>query len=160
MLSNKEAVDIVASAPTQSSAARFLVESAVRAWRYKYPTSKIDDCAVVCLFFDTNSSSTASNAKLKEQLNSLADQAETCNEKGEELSIPTNLDRSGTVRMGNENLQEGSNGDALKEEEEEEDEIHTDAGIDWSALEGVSRVNTLLNLPRFVPGKEEQKARK
>ena len=36
---------------------------------------------------------------------------------------------------------------------------------DWSALEGVSRVNTLLTLPRFVPGKEdkvllETKARK
>ncbi|KAG6647471.1 hypothetical protein I3843_07G079500 [Carya illinoinensis] len=153
VLSNKEVVDIVSSSPTQSSAARYLVESAVRAWRFKYPTSKIDDCAVVCLFLDTNRSSTASNAKLKEQLNSVEQQVETCNEKGE-LSGPTNLDRSGTVRTGNENLQEGSNGD------EEEEEIHTDAGIDWSALEGVSRVNTLLNLPRFVPGKEEQKARK
>ena len=32
-------------------AARFLIEHAVRAWRYKYPASKIDDCAVVILFF-------------------------------------------------------------------------------------------------------------
>lgn len=153
MLSNKEVVDIVASAPARSSAARFLVESAVRAWRYKYPTSKVDDCAVVCLFLDTNSSYTASNATLKEQLTSV-EQVEACSEK-EDLSGPTSLDRSGTVRTGNENLHEGSNGDASGEEE-----MHSDMGKDWSALEGVSRVNTLLNLPRFVPGKEEKKARK
>jgi len=152
VLSNKEVVDIVASAPARSSAARFLVESAVRAWRYKYPTSKVDDCAVVCLFLDTNSSYTASNATLKEQPTSV-EQVDACSEK--DLSSPTTLDRSGTVRTGNENLQEGSNGGALGEEE-----MHSDVGKDWSALEGVSRVNTLLNLPRFVPGKEDKKARK
>jgi hypothetical protein len=55
VLTNKEVVDIVAAAPTRSTAARLLVESAVRSWRLKYPTSKIDDCAVVCLFLDNNS---------------------------------------------------------------------------------------------------------
>lgn len=74
-----------------------------------------------------------------------------CNKK-EELSGPTTLNRSGTVRNGNGTLREGSNGDASREEE-----IPTDEGIDWSALEGVSRVNTLLTLPRFVPGKEDKK---
>lgn len=154
VLSNKEVVDIVASAPARSSAARFLVESAVRAWRYKYPTSKIDDCAVVCLFFDPNSSCTASNAKLKEQLTPVEAVA-TCSEKEDLGGGPTALDRSGTVRTGGDNVQEGRNGNALGEEE-----MHADVLIDWSALEGVSRVNTLLNLPRFVPGKEEKKARK
>ncbi|KAG8638117.1 hypothetical protein MANES_15G188701v8 [Manihot esculenta] len=67
--SNKEVVDIVASALARSSAARALVESAVRAWRYKYPTSKVADCAVVCLFLDTNNLSTASNTNTKEQTN-------------------------------------------------------------------------------------------
>ncbi|XP_044464530.1 probable protein phosphatase 2C 33 isoform X2 [Mangifera indica] len=56
VLSNKQVVDIVASAP-RSSAARALVESAVQAWRYKHPTSKVDDCAVVCLFFNPSSDS-------------------------------------------------------------------------------------------------------
>ncbi|GMY13913.1 probable protein phosphatase 2C 33 [Fagus crenata] len=149
VLSNKEVVDIIASAPARASAARFLVESAVRAWRYKYPTSKIDDCAVVCLFLDTNSSSTASNTKLNEQLNSV-DQVATCSEK-EDPSGAATLNRSGTVRNGNEILQE--------ESKEREEEMHADMEKDWSALEGVSRVNTLLNLPRFVPGKED-KARK
>lgn len=32
-------------------AAKLLVQEAVRAWRYKFPCAKIDDCAVVCLFF-------------------------------------------------------------------------------------------------------------
>lgn len=36
-------------------AAQWLVENAVRAWRYKYPRSKIDDCAAVCLFFKQHS---------------------------------------------------------------------------------------------------------
>ncbi|KFK32263.1 hypothetical protein AALP_AA6G219500, partial [Arabis alpina] len=48
-LTNEE---IVAKAPTRSSAGRALVEAAVRNWRWKFPTSKFDDCAVVCLFLD------------------------------------------------------------------------------------------------------------
>jgi len=45
-------VEIVSSAPTRSSAARILVDCAAREWKIKYPTSKMDDCAVVCLFLD------------------------------------------------------------------------------------------------------------
>ncbi|KAG6384103.1 hypothetical protein SASPL_156101 [Salvia splendens] len=52
VLSNKEAVDIVASAPGRGTAARALVDCATRAWRLKYPTSKNDDCAAVCLFLE------------------------------------------------------------------------------------------------------------
>ncbi|KAG4126136.1 hypothetical protein ERO13_D10G138800v2 [Gossypium hirsutum] len=51
VLSNKEVIDIIESAPACSSAARTLVQTAVRAWRYKYPTSKVDDCAVVIIRF-------------------------------------------------------------------------------------------------------------
>ncbi|KAL3536577.1 hypothetical protein ACH5RR_005038 [Cinchona calisaya] len=51
VLSNNEVIRIVASARKRSTAAKLLVDRAVRAWRYKYPRSKIDDCAVVCLFF-------------------------------------------------------------------------------------------------------------
>ncbi|XWS54246.1 hypothetical protein CRYUN_Cryun10bG0074300 [Craigia yunnanensis] len=52
ILSNEEVVEIVSSAPTRSSAARILVDSAAREWKLKYPTSKMDDCAIVCLFLD------------------------------------------------------------------------------------------------------------
>ncbi|RWW64734.1 hypothetical protein BHE74_00028006, partial [Ensete ventricosum] len=63
VLSNKEVVDIVAMASTRSSAARYVVESAGRAWRLRYPTSRVDDCAVVCLFLNTDSSNSVSAAK-------------------------------------------------------------------------------------------------
>lgn len=155
MLSNKEVVDIVASAPKRTTAARTLVETAVKAWKHKYPTSKIDDCAVVCLFLDSNSgnlSSSASNTKPEEQQSS-ADHFSTPVEN-EDLSCPNGLNRSGTVRTSKEILQDGSEEDETKEEE------HSETGIEWSALEGVSRVNTLVTLPRFNPGKEDRKGRK
>ncbi|KDP26876.1 hypothetical protein JCGZ_18034 [Jatropha curcas] len=153
VLSNKEVVDIVASAPTRSSAARALVESAVRAWRYKYPTSKVDDCAVVCLFLDTNNLSTASNANSKEQPTTV-EQADIGNQKEVDPSGPIGLGRSGTVRTGKEVLSEGN----AEEDSSKKEEAQLECGIEWSALEGVSRVNTLLTLPRFVPGKEDKKA--
>nr|KJB74602.1 hypothetical protein B456_012G082200 [Gossypium raimondii] len=51
VLSNKEVIDIIESALACSSAARTLLQTAVRAWRYKYLTSKADDCAVVIIRF-------------------------------------------------------------------------------------------------------------
>ncbi|PON59133.1 Protein phosphatase [Parasponia andersonii] len=148
VLTNKEVVDIVASAPARSTAARVLVETAVRSWRHKYPTSKVDDCAVVCLFLDTDTDnmSIASNTRSKEHHTS-ADEVNCATEKEEDPSCPTSLDRSGTVRTGQEIHSEGSKEDASEE-------MNCELGKDWSALEGVSRVNTLLTLPRFVPGEE------
>ncbi|XP_054815229.1 probable protein phosphatase 2C 33 [Prosopis cineraria] len=142
VLSNKEVIDIIAASPARSSAARALVESAVRAWRYKYPTSKVDDCAVVCLFLDSDSPklSSASHINSKEQP-SLGNQIDP--DGGEDLSGPTVLGRSGTCRASNEEASKEMDAELEKE---------------WSALEGVSRVNTLLNLPRFVPGEEDDKA--
>ncbi|XVF06992.1 hypothetical protein REPUB_Repub06bG0099300 [Reevesia pubescens] len=156
VLSNKEVVDIVASAPSRSSAARALVESAVRAWRYKYPTSKVDDCAVVCLFLNSNSNnlSTASNAKTKVLPTSM-DHVDNESEKDNNIDVLSSLNWSGTVRNGKEEVPGGGDEDSSKQEE-----MNSELEIEWSALEGVSRVNTLLNLPRFVPGKEDKKARK
>ncbi|KAF8391871.1 hypothetical protein HHK36_022211 [Tetracentron sinense] len=149
VLSNKEVVDIVASAASRSSAACALVESAVRAWRFKYPTSKVDDCAVVCLFLDPNTeNSSTSSPKSKEQSMSL-DQVDIGNEK-QELLGPAGLDHSGTVRMCPEILPEDG-----KEEASKQGDKHMGLREDWLALEGVSRVNTLLTLPRFVAGKEK-----
>ena len=50
MLTNNEVIRIVSSVKKQSMAAKILVYYAVQAWRTKYPGSKVDDCAVVCLF--------------------------------------------------------------------------------------------------------------
>ncbi|KAI4350172.1 hypothetical protein L6164_010681 [Bauhinia variegata] len=130
VLSNKEVVDIIGAAPGRSSAARALVESAVRAWRYKYPTSKMDDCAVVCLFLESDSES----HKLCNASHSTKHEKSSSTSVNGSPSGPSLLKRSGTCRESNEQV---------SEEEE----------MEWSALEGVSRVNTLLNLPRFVPDK-------
>ena len=52
-MTNEEVVEIVAKTPTRCTAGRALVEAAVRNWRWKFSTSKVDDCAVVCLFLDS-----------------------------------------------------------------------------------------------------------
>ncbi|WMV26036.1 hypothetical protein MTR67_019421 [Solanum verrucosum] len=155
VLTNDEVVKIVASASSRSSAARSLVESAVRAWRTKYPTSKVDDCAVVCLFLDSNSNnlSTASNTKDSDKTVSM--KANEVGAKIDDTSGPTAFPRSGTVRE----VEVSGEGNDVSEEEIEEasehEELLSEVGAEWSALEGVSRLNTLLTLPRFVPDKDE-----
>ncbi|KAH9607700.1 hypothetical protein KSS87_010963 [Heliosperma pusillum] len=142
VLSNKEVVNIVGAAATKSTAARSLVEMAVRNWKMKYPTSKIDDCAVICLFLDssTNNLSSASNGQNKH------DQSSNC-EKG--VAEPTGLDRSGTVKTVKGILEKTSKDDDDNgDEDAKEDDLLLE---DYSALEGVTRVNTLMNLPRFTP---------
>lgn len=114
MLSNEEVIEIVASTEPHSRAAQAVVESAVRAWKHKYPTSKVDDCAVVCLFLGLHSSTT-SGAKL--------DHGKDVEDEDEDESAST---------------------------------MNLETGKDWSALEGVSRLNTLLTLPSFVPGEDDE----
>ncbi|KAI3847444.1 hypothetical protein MKW92_000458 [Papaver armeniacum] len=61
VLFNNEVVNIVRTAPAEASEAHALVEAAVRAWKIKYPTSKVDDCtAIVCHFRDSCTSSASS----------------------------------------------------------------------------------------------------
>uniref|UniRef100_A0A1J3E449 protein-serine/threonine phosphatase n=1 Tax=Noccaea caerulescens TaxID=107243 RepID=A0A1J3E449_NOCCA len=100
VLTNEEVVEIVAKAPTRSSAGRALVEAAVRNWRWKFPTSKVDDCAVVCLFLDSepNKLSTASFS--------------------------------------------------------EEPDTASTSTPDSPELNGVNRIDTLVNLPVYVPTKD------
>ncbi|KAK1697203.1 hypothetical protein QYE76_013900 [Lolium multiflorum] len=51
VISNQEAVQIVAAMPDREKAAKRLVQCAVRAWRSKRPCYAIDDCSAICLFF-------------------------------------------------------------------------------------------------------------
>lgn len=126
VLTNEEVVDIVASAPVRSYAARSLVEAAVRSWRIKYPTSRVDDCAVVCLFLDSEGSTSTSNAD--EACNGWSLNSTECDENTPLDPLgPDSLDRSSTVRVS----------DGLQD--------------DGMEVEGVARVDTLLTLPRFVP---------
>uniref|UniRef100_A0A1D1XCP6 protein-serine/threonine phosphatase n=1 Tax=Anthurium amnicola TaxID=1678845 RepID=A0A1D1XCP6_9ARAE len=49
VLSNEQVVSIVWSARSREQASRAVVDAAVRAWRRKFPSSKVDDCSAVCL---------------------------------------------------------------------------------------------------------------
>ncbi|CAH2055271.1 unnamed protein product [Thlaspi arvense] len=150
VLSNEDVVAIVASAPSRSSAARALVESAVRAWRYKYPTSKVDDCAAVCLYLDSNGANAISTASSISRLEDDEEEELKTATENDDASGPSGLGRSSTVRTGKEIALDESEAEKLIKED---DNMDSEPGTEYSALEGVARVNTLLNLPRFVPGK-------
>ncbi|PON88851.1 Protein phosphatase [Trema orientale] len=161
VLSNKEAVDIVASAPGRTTAARALVDCAIRAWRLKYPTSKNDDCAVVCLFLEhvsSVSSAVMENDRSREHGGAM----EVADEVGSEglEAVCSNgfvLEHSGTL---------GSSSEIVPVSEATEEKISVKSQSkrslaecisnaedeEWSALEGVTRVNSLLSLPRFLSG--------
>ncbi|CAA3024065.1 probable phosphatase 2C 6 [Olea europaea subsp. europaea] len=212
VLSNKEAVDIVASAPGPT-AARALVDCATRAWRLKYPTSKNDDCAVVCLFLQQVSGANVSKAQnnittdleveakvpkeggiegsnidvasrtdlpirldnIKESSTNVA-KAEnniTTNSE-EEMKVPKEGDTEGSnidivashadLVVHSSIVKESSNIESVIEPVEEKlpGRIHEQSkrslaeclsiaeDDEWSALEGVTRVNSLLSLPRFL----------
>ncbi|KAM0898620.1 hypothetical protein ACQ4PT_021789 [Festuca glaucescens] len=134
VLSNQEAIDIVSSSPSRSKAARTLVEAANREWKTKYPTSRTDDCAVVCLYLDGKMDherdSTASMDNISIEDGSVADPNEA-----QEQQEPT-LTRNFTVRTVPGSAQEKALSGAADDH-------------NWSGLDGVTRVNSLVQLPRF-----------
>ncbi|KAI4319805.1 hypothetical protein MLD38_033360 [Melastoma candidum] len=148
VLSNEEVVEIVASAPTRSSAARILVDAAAREWKLKYPTSKMDDCAVVCLFLDGKMDSESDNEE--QGYSSASIQANVCRNALESEEDPKSepaLQRNFTVRSGDKNNVYGSISGGM-----EGSGVATTGKADdqgWSGLEGVTRVNSLVQLPRF-----------
>lgn len=181
VLSNKEVVDIISAAPSRATAARALVECAVRAWRFKFPTSKIDDCAVVCLFLDPPSSANPTHEsnhiqthpeQHMEVVSIFADKEETNNVERhglvtEESNVYTSSlehlhmhhDEDEIVPASEEPIIEKLPGrsnstrslaDCMSAADDEE----------WSALEGVTRVNSLVNLPRFLYGDKRSGSRR
>ncbi|CAO1939066.1 unnamed protein product [Urochloa humidicola] len=118
VLSNDEVVSIISSAPSRVSAARFLVESAQRAWRTRYPTSKTDDCAAVCLFLNTEATNTSSSSGTNNMTNVEASSSKHSLTFKSSTAVPANLV---TTLVANEG---------------------------WSVLDGVSGPVTLPILPK------------
>ncbi|XP_023534167.1 probable protein phosphatase 2C 52 [Cucurbita pepo subsp. pepo] len=144
VLSNQEVVEIVHSAPTRSSAARMVVDSAAHEWKLKYPTSKMDDCAVVCLFLDGKMDSNSENEE--QSLATLqTDEMDNTENSDEEQRLEPSLQRNNTVRSSEEKEQIG--GRSSQSEENGESICAKDEN--WLGLEGVTRVNSLIQLPRF-----------
>lgn len=217
VLSNEEVVGIVSSASARSFAAKAVVDMAVRAWRLKYPTSKVDDCAVVCLFTEeiqdvpsdhTHKKSCEASSSSSKQLVSPSTQ----NVRGDippagtlrqtsKLTITTKVKAFGSVsqsrsfpqqmegtflpvvthslRRGAVNLvptkvdvsshEHQMQADFLppsshevcdndkevtgcQNDEHKSGKLNTAGKCDedWTALDGVTRVNSLITLPRFV----------
>lgn len=145
VLSNQEVVDIVSSSPTRSSAAKFLVEAAAREWKLKYPTSKMDDCAVVCLYLDGKMDPESEYAENGTSGVAYCSYEGCANESDEgHIQEPT-LDRNFTVRSA------GNSRMSVVVDENTEESMAGDQS--WSGLEGVTRVNSLVQLPRFSDGK-------
>ncbi|GMH07220.1 hypothetical protein Nepgr_009060 [Nepenthes gracilis] len=146
VLSNEEVVDIVFSAPSRSSAARILVESAAREWKLKYPTSKMDDCAVVCLFLDgkVDSESDYDEPGFSSATIHSNHSGATIESDDGHNSEPS-LQRNFTVRSSEDN-------DSFRRMPGEVTAaVETVMAEDqnWSGLEGITRVNSLVQLPRF-----------
>ncbi|GAA0146463.1 protein phosphatase [Lithospermum erythrorhizon] len=163
VLSNKEAVDIVSSAPSHATAARALVDYSTRAWRLKYLTSKTDDCAVVCLFLEHTSSVVTPTQFIS--ANNTSNEMNSSNfvALGETLEIDsvspsqTSLDLSGTIKESSEivpvddTVSEVQQSKSLVPSKRSLAECLSTAEEDeWSALEGLTRANSLLSLPRFL----------
>lgn len=151
----------MSSAPSRDTAARALVDSAVRAWRLKYPTSKIDDCAVVCLFFDHPSTSDETQQVIsdvaKEESDAMvsgSDVEQVVHDKAQQSSA---VDHFTTEALGPDEIVPACEGKEAKRPERSQSTrslaecIFSPEDEEWSALEGVTRVNSLVNLPRFGP---------
>ncbi|KAJ4914795.1 putative protein phosphatase 2C 1 [Raphanus sativus] len=147
VLSNEEVVEVVASAPSRASAARLVVDSAAREWKLKYPTSKMDDCAVVCLFLDGKMDSDSSDYEEQGYYSSATNAVEESEESQVNAAEPC-LQRNVTVRASTENSSFGNvNAEAINDVAEKEKTKEGEQN--WSGLEGVTRVNSLVQLPRF-----------
>lgn len=158
VLSNKEVVNIVASAPSRATAARALVDCAVRAWRLKFPTSKNDDCAVVCLFLNSISSSEIhgnatekTSKKSMEAAVSISTNRETTDGKSQGINSQGSFMEE---TMAVTSSKDGKLPDTCQSTRSLADCISTTEDEEWSALEGFTRVNSLLNIPRFRSGDE------
>lgn len=96
VLSNEDVVNIVGTCPTRSYAARAVVEAAVKEWSYMYPTSKVEDCAVVCLFLNSEESYT-----------SCAKSTAPKEDKAKNYPDPCELNLSDKTKTGSGAIEEG-----------------------------------------------------
>ena len=147
VLSNDEVVEIVYSASTRSSAARMVVDLAAREWKLKYPTSKMDDCAVVCLFLDGKMDSESENEEQASCATLETNQMSNteCSDEEQRSGEPS-LQRNYTVRSSSEEKDQIG---GLHSHSEENEESMSAEDENWLGLEGVTRVNSLVQLPRF-----------
>ncbi|KAJ8628532.1 hypothetical protein MRB53_021839 [Persea americana] len=144
VLSNEEVVEIVSSSPNRSSAARILIDYAVREWKLKYPTSKVDDCAVVCLFLDGKMDSESEPEEMSISAATNYSYNSGVSESDDVQNPEPSLQRNFTIRSTEDDM----NGRAHVTADGDKVPVIAE-DQNWSGLEGVTRVNSLVQLPRF-----------
>ncbi|KAJ7950058.1 putative Protein phosphatase-2c [Quillaja saponaria] len=130
VLSNSEVIRIVASATTQSMAAKMVVKHAVRTWRFKYPDSKVDDCAVICLFLKSQPISNHFAPKVTGDNVKQAEHVASHGSKFFNNQVPDSV-IGGTTVVSKEDLR---------------------------PLEGLSRANTAFKLPRILSRRKSSRS--
>jgi len=136
VLSNQEVVSLVSSASSRAAAARIVVESAVSAWKHKFPTSKTDDCAVVCLYLNDQTNNGLTNGDIAVQP-STVEQSDTTKTS----SVPDNTSQSEKTSLPKNVRHVGSEGHRSFAE-----------GIptkERSALLRFPRAKSIVSFPRF-----------
>jgi hypothetical protein len=125
VLSNQEVVDVVGSCSDRSFAARSIVDLANQAWKFKYPTSKTDDCAVVCLFLDNyvNADGLSESSVARKGVGS-----------SPRMSAWSRNPRCNTKKVIPDDAEEGFDSNITGDE---------------GSLESFTRLNTLVVLPKF-----------
>ena len=125
-------MNIVSSVSSRAAAARIVVESVVSAWKHKFPTSKVDDCAVVCLYLNEQNNNGDVTVQLSGEVSTV------------EQSVPT---YSETINQPSKVSHVGSKGHRSSSEG-----IATE---ERSALLNFARAKTVVSFPRFF--EEENK---
>ena len=142
VLSNSEVIRIVASAKTRCKAAKLLVNRAVKTWRYKYPCSKIDDCTVICLFFNHQPT-----------LNRSETETTSCGVNCSESPLDNDSFRS--IRCDGEEEHESVNDNKIKlidskKERNDENKITLIDSKKERNDDGISKANTSFMVPRSL----------
>ncbi|KAE8731837.1 putative protein phosphatase 2C 18 [Hibiscus syriacus] len=131
VLSNKEAIDIVASAPSRSTAARALVDCATQHGDLKEKNN-------ITRTPKESGETTVAIADNKRDSQSLGvAESDTFHGCMEIVPVTEESEERSSWKLGGQSR-------SLAE--------HSVAEEEWSALEGITRVNSLLSLPRFLSG--------
>ncbi|KAG0532904.1 hypothetical protein BDA96_04G145700 [Sorghum bicolor] len=133
VLTNQEVMDVVASCSERAAAARSIVDLANQAWRFKYPTSKTDDCATICLFLDVEDNATSLS------VSSVTSKGTGSSQRTQAQSRKPKLHKSSVIP------------------EDVDDGCESNISGDERSLESFTRLNTLLALPKFGETSPEMK---
>jgi len=135
-------------------------------WRFKYPSSKVDDCAVVCLYLDpaTDTETPSKTSKNDEDVptspSTIPQMRSVVGIDGADKVLENGKRDASLLKAGVHQIGEILDSLEVKELDRSEakrhrtlgDLLQADESEEWNAVDGFTRVNSLMNLPRFPHG--------